>query len=182
MSKEWHWVDDSALDDILRRSFTRLFLFPAVLTVSERFNSSLLPRTGARYFFPVILILTIIFCPRARKSRQILEWKNRNGAVWDTEGFIIGSRCTGRDIKLSYAHLGIFYYHREQRNTLFPPEIRYGVRILFFLSFLLVFPRSSQQFGAKLRWPVYISDSKSTGIFVPLLFRQAIYGKEVRLF
>ena len=29
-----------------------------------------------------------------------------------------GPRCTGHDIKLSYAHLGIFYYHQEQRNTL----------------------------------------------------------------
>lgn len=82
------------------------------------------------------------------KSRQILEWKNRNGAVRDTEGFIIGSRCTGHDIKLSYAYLGIFYYHQEQRNTLFPPEIRYGARLS--PSFLLVLSRSSQRFRCQV--------------------------------
>jgi len=37
------------------------------------------------------------------------------GGGKDTERFIIGQRRAGHGIKLSYAHLRIFYYHRERR-------------------------------------------------------------------
>lgn len=54
----------------------------------------------------------------------------------DTEGFIIGQRC---GIKLSYAHLRIFYYHRERRvGEHISPVLGYGQRRVFISSSFLI--------------------------------------------
>lgn len=133
----------------LNRSLA-VFLFPAFFSLSflslirvlgkSQWRSTL---TSRLFLFP-----TIVFCSRGGRSsssRQILEWENRNGAVRDTEGFIIGSRCTGHDIKLSYAHLGIFYYHRGAKEHAFPSGDTPRCSSFFIFS-SSSFSRSSQRF------------------------------------
>lgn len=69
-----------------------------------------------RRTFRLLLFRLLSFVQGERRTRgKILGWTERagTGGGRGTEGFIIGQRCTGHGIKLSYAHLGIFYYHRE---------------------------------------------------------------------
>lgn len=95
--------------------------------------------------FPVILIPVVIFCSGREKNEGKnfrMDRKSRN--KWReeyTEGFIIGQQRAGHGIKLSYAHLRIFYYHRERRawwvhfsGSRLRREMRFYFLLLLFFS------------------------------------------------
>lgn len=82
-----------------------------------------------RRTFRLLLFRLLSFVRGERRTRrEILGWTERAGR-WGTKGFIIGQRCTGHGIKLSYAHLGIFYYYRERA---FPPVLRLWCKTSFY--------------------------------------------------
>lgn len=90
--------------------------------------------------FPVILIPVVIFCSGREKNEGKdfrMDGKSRNKR-WEgyTKGFIIGQQRAGHGIKLSYAHLRIFYYHREWRaGERISLVLDYGARRFFICSF-----------------------------------------------
>ena len=106
-----------------------VFLFPTFFSLPFRFLFPLIPESSSSPSPSWRATLTsrlFLFRPSSfvREEEGVvgrfLERENRNGAVRDIQGFMIGSRCTGHDIKLSYAHLGIFYYHRGAKEHAFP--------------------------------------------------------------
>lgn len=96
-----------------------------------------------RRAFRLLLFRLLSFVRGERRTRgKISAWTRKAGIRGGkgTEKFIIGQRRAGHGIKLSYAHLRIFYYHRERRAH-FPGSRLRAARerdaFLYFFLFLL---------------------------------------------